>query len=542
MPGISVVITAGESPPEDMEGVRTLSATRADPAAASIDPSDRRAVPSESSRISSRSLCYVLYTSGTSGCPKGVLMEHGNVARLIRAGQERLGLHANDVWTMFHSTAFDFSVWEMWGALALGACLVVVTADQLTSPPELLDLIERERVTVLNQTPTVFRQLLDYAIEQERPLAAPLRLVVLGGEDISKVDLRAWFSQPDDELPTLVNMYGITETTVHVTSSVIRREDVDGDGITHLIGIPLPGWSAVVVGEDGYPAPDTTYGELLVGGDCLARGYAGQPGATAPGSGRTRTRTGHRASRVYRTGDRVRRRADGALEYGGRIDDQLKIRGVRIEPAEVEAALARCPLVRERVVLAQRFEAGDERLVAYVTVADPTVTGSEIRRQVSTLLPTGMVPSVVHVVDRLPVTPTGKIDRRVCWRVSRQAPGSKKPWLSNPRMAAGAGFAHAQAVIQAIWQELLALPAAPLHTAFFDAGGHSLLMFPMLTALRNAGFQDVKMTDLFAYPTVRELATYLSETAEVTAVQPDALGHGDRGTSLYRLRQRRTPS
>ena len=147
---ISVVITAGESPPADMAGVRTLSAARAT-AAASIDPSNRRAVPWEGSGISSRSLCYVLYTSGTSGRPKGVLMEHGNVARLIRAGQERLGLRANDVWTMFHSTAFDFSVWEMWGALALGACLVVVTADQLTSPPELLDLIERQRVTVLDQ-------------------------------------------------------------------------------------------------------------------------------------------------------------------------------------------------------------------------------------------------------------------------------------------------------------------------------------------------------------------------------------------------------
>ena len=195
------------------------------------------------------------------------------------------------------------------------------------------------------------------------------------------------------------------------------------------------------------------------------------------------------------------------------------------------------------VVLAQRFEAGDERLVAYVTVADLTVTGSEIRRQVSALLPTGMVPSVVYVVDRLPVTPTGKIDRRALLPSIAPGPEQQETIAEQPPNGSrGSGFAHAQAIIQAIWQELLVLPAAPFDTAFFDAGGHSLLMFPMLTALRNAGFQDVKMTDLFAYPTVRELATYLSETGEVTAAQPDAPGHGDRSTSLYRLRQRRTRS
>jgi amino acid adenylation domain-containing protein len=538
--GISVVITAGDNLPPVMAGVQTLNAASAlaDPL---TDMTTARAVAPEGSPISSRSLCYVLYTSGTSGRPKGVLVEHGNVVRLIRAGQERLGLAPDDVWTMFHSTAFDFSVWEMWGALALGGCLVIVPADQLTSPAELLNLIERERVTVLNQTPTVFRQLLDCAIEEGRPLRAPLRLIVLGGEEIAKVDLRAWFSRPDDELPTLVNMYGITETTVHVTSSVIRREDVDGNGITHVIGTPLPGWSAVVVGEDGCPVPDNAYGELLVGGDCLARGYAGQPGATArrfkPDP------NGAQGSREYRTGDRVRRRADGTLEFGGRIDEQLKIRGVRIEPSEVEAALARCTSVRERVVVAQRFSAGDDRLVAYVTVADPAVTGGEIRQQVSTLLPTGMVPSVVHVVDRLPVTPTGKVDRRALLASPAAVPGSQEPVPGQPRGAdAGSGPARAQAVVRAIWQELLALPAAPLDTAFFDAGGHSLLMFPMLTALRNAGFSDVKMTDLFTYTTVRALAAHLSETAETTAPGPDAPGHGDRSTSLYRLRQRRAQS
>ncbi|NUT52860.1 MAG: amino acid adenylation domain-containing protein, partial [Saccharothrix sp.] len=332
---------------------------------------------------------YVIHTSGSTGRPKGVVVEHGSVVRLLAAAREGFDFTPDDVWTLFHSYAFDFSVWELWGPLLRGGSLVVVPHEVTRSPRDLADLVRRHGVTVLNQTPTAFRGFA--AVAGDVP---SLRHVVFGGEELRPPQLLDWLERHPDV--RLVNMYGITETTVHVTHQALTPALCHGPS---LIGVPLPDLRVYVLDEALRPAPTGVRGELYVSGPGLARGYLGQPGVTAARFVADPFRSGER---MYRTGDVGRLRADGALEYLGRADDQVKVRGHRIEPGEVVAAVSRHPDVRDAAVVAR-----DGRLLCYVVgPVDP----ADLRAHVARLLPGHMVPAAFTAVDRLPLTRNGKLD------------------------------------------------------------------------------------------------------------------------------------
>ena len=308
-------------------------------------------------------LAYVIYTSGSTGKPKGVLIEHGSVARLFTATDAWYGFDSEDVWTLFHSCAFDFSVWELWGALLYGGRLVVVPYWVSRSPEEFYGLLAREHVTVLNQTPSAFRQLMaaDALLHERHELA--LRLVIFGGEALDLRSLKPWFRRHGDEHPQLVNMYGITETTVHVTYRPLRAADADG-ATGSLIGRPIPDLQVYVLDREMQLVPIGVPGEMYVGGAGVARGYLDRPELTAA---RFVPDPFHPDpdSRLYRTGDVGRYLPGRDIEYLGRNDEQVKVRAYRIELGEIEAALNADPWVRESVVTLHE-QNGDRRLVGYV--------------------------------------------------------------------------------------------------------------------------------------------------------------------------------
>lgn len=305
-------------------------------------------------------LAYIIYTSGSTGLPKGVMVEHGNVARLFSSAQAWFQFNENDVWTLFHSYAFDFSVWEIWGALLFGGRLVVVPQSVTRNPEAFYGLLCNEGVTVLNQTPSAFRQLIE--VQGEQGASHKLRVVVFGGEALDVRALRPWAARPANRKTRLVNMYGITETTVHVTYRPIEAADLEH--ANSPIGVAIPDLKLYVFDEQGRPTKEGEIGELFVGGAGVARGYLNRPELTAerflsdPFSSEPN-------ARMYKTGDLVRPLADGSLEYIGRNDDQVKIRGFRIELGEIEAALERHAAVAQTVVTA-RDMGDDRRLVAYV--------------------------------------------------------------------------------------------------------------------------------------------------------------------------------
>ncbi|HEY6794249.1 MAG TPA: amino acid adenylation domain-containing protein [Kineosporiaceae bacterium] len=363
-------------------------------------------------------LAYVIYTSGSTGRPKGVEVEHRAVVRLFTATAGWFGFDEHDTWVLFHSPSFDFSVWEIWGALLHGGRLVVIPPDAARAPSDLVRLLRTEGVTVLNQTPSAFRVLL--AADAALPAAErmPLRTVVFGGERLDVGMLQPWIARYGTHRPRLVNMYGITETTVHVTYRPLAEADLDDPG-SSPIGVPIPDLEVSLRDLEGQVVPDDTPGELWVVGPGVARGYRGRPDLTAE-----RFVTLPDGRRGYRSGDLAVRRPvpglTGATElvYLGRADDQIKVRGFRIEPFEVETCLLSHPGVVAAVVDGVDLGDGDVRLVAFVQFAAGTGAGARdvdaarvLRAHVADRLPVHLRPSEYRFVTVVPLTPAGKADR-----------------------------------------------------------------------------------------------------------------------------------
>ena len=467
--------------------------------------------------VDPHNLAYVIYTSGSSGRPKGTLVTHSNVSRLLDATRHWFEFGEGDVWTLFHSYAFDFSVWEMWGALAYGGRLVVVPYLTSRSPAEFHALLRAEGVTVLNQTPSAFRQLIAADGEAERGgRGLALRAVIFGGEALPLESLLPWVERHGDRAPRLINMYGITETTVHVTYRPLGADEIRRAGGS-VIGAPIPDLQLYVLDRAMEPVPIGVAGEIYVGGAGLARGYLDRPDLTAerflpdpfaaqPGR------------RLYRTGDLARRLADGDVEYLGRADHQVKLRGYRIELGEIEAALRGLPGVSDVAVDLRQAGSGDARLVAYLVFTGARLTPAEMRAALRQGLPEYMVPAAFVPLAVLPLTPTGKLDRRA---LPAPDPAALEP--AEPAAAIEDPLVRELAVI---WARVLRVPTVGLRDNFFDLGGHSLLAVRLMAEVERRWRQRLPLVALFRAPTVTDMAALLrgdggaAPASTLVAIQP----------------------
>ncbi|MEV8605010.1 non-ribosomal peptide synthetase [Streptomyces griseoviridis] len=458
---------------------------------------------------SAADLAYVIHTSGSTGLPKGVQVEHRQVVGLFDATRDLFDFDENDVWALFHSIAFDFSVWEFWGALLSGGRLVVVPQAVARVPRDLHRLLREERVTVLNQTPSAFARLADV----DGPPLDGLRWVVFGGERLEPASLRGWFDRHGDQRPRLVNMYGITEATVHASHRPLTAADCAAPGSP--IGVPLADLAFQVLDEDGVPVPDGTPGELYLSGDGLARGYLNRPELEkerflelvgADGTVR----------RCYRTGDRVVALPDGGYGYLGRTDDQLKIRGYRVEPGEIEAVLLADPAVSAAVAVAHDYGEGeggggdgDVRVLAYVASDTPAADlAPRLGDRAAAVLPAHMRPSAYVVLPELPLTRNGKADRA---RLPdpRTATAHAPVAVAVPDQDGAAGPTPTEARIAGIWREVLDLPDLGTDTDFFDLGGTSLSLLRMFARTNAAFGTDLDITVLIDGATVAALARHV---------------------------------
>jgi len=474
-----------------------------------LDRERDEAAEAPESGVTPENLVYAMYTSGSTGKPKGVLITHANVTRLFDATAGWYGFGPDDVWSLFHSYAFDVSVFELWGALLYGGRLVVVPYWVSRSPEDFRELLLREQVTVLSQTPSAFRQLIQADVDSGPPAKTALRYVIFAGEALELASLKPWIERHGDQQPRLVNMYGITETTVHSTYRPITLDDLE-KGSGSVIGVPIPDLRLVLLDPQGAPVPVGVPGEIHVGGAGVARGYLNRDELTAerflPDPYST---TG---GKLYRSGDLARRLENGELEYLGRIDNQVKLRGYRIELGEIEAVLTGHPDVTECAVIAREDVPGDKRLVAYV-VTDQGTT-EHFRAHLKRDLPDYMIPAHFIRLPKLPLTVNGKLDRRA---------------LPAPDLeASDAGTQHVaprtptESRIAAIWGEALGIPSPGVEDNFFDLGGHSMKAAEIVTKLRSALNVDVGMRHLFEQPTIAGLA----EVVDVLAVAEAGVAEG----------------
>ncbi|MGN8102895.1 amino acid adenylation domain-containing protein [Pseudomonas sp. 22072] len=451
--------------------------------------------------LSPANLAYVIYTSGSTGQPKGVMIEHRQVARLFSATHHWFGFNPHDVWALFHSFAFDFSVWEIWGALMHGGQLLIVPQLVSRSPDECYALLCDARVSILNQTPSAFRQLI--AAQGNSAQSHSLRQVIFGGEALEPGMLKPWYARAVNAGTQLVNMYGITETTVHVTYRALEAADAHLVGVSP-IGVRIPDLQLYVLDERHEPLPLGVVGELYVGGAGVARGYLNRQALNAerfladPATG----------LRMYKTGDLGRLLADGSVEYLGRNDDQVKIRGFRIELGEIQAHLATASGVRDAVVIAREDQPGDKRLVAYV-ISDGELNVAALRDHLLLSLAEHMVPSAFVRLDTLPLTTNGKLDRKAL-------PAPDADAVARREYAAPQGAV--ETTLAMLWQDLLNVDRVGREDNFFELGGHSLLAVKLIERMRQVDLSaDVRV--LFGQPTLAALAAAVGgqQTVQVPA-------------------------
>ncbi len=446
---------------------------------------------------SGEDLAYVMYTSGSTGKPKGVRVTHHNVLRLFAATVPQFGFGAHDVWTLWHSYAFDISVSELWGALLTGGRLVVVGHDTSRDPATFRALVEREHVTVLSQTPTGFQAFID-ADHTAPPGAFTLRYILLCGEALHLQTLQPWFDRYGDDTPQIINMYGPTEATLYVTHQRITQADLRA-GAGSIIGTPLPDIRIYLLDAHGQPVPTGVAGELHIAGAGVAAGYLNRPDLNAE---RFVPDPFH-GGRMYRSGDLARRLEGGELEYLGRIDQQVKIRGFRIELGEIETTIAQHPAIKHVAVIDREDTPGDKKLIAYLVAPNPPATLiAELRQTLHTHLPEYMVPAHFHYLDTLPLTTSGKLDRKALPTPQRQYAEDANPYLA-PRNPAEEAIAD-------IWKSVLHIDRVGLDEHFFDLGGHSLLLVRAHAQLADQLRTDLPIVALLQYPTVRTLARHLT--------------------------------
>jgi amino acid adenylation domain-containing protein len=449
---------------------------------------------------------YVLYTSGTTGKPKGCLVTHANVSRLFSATDADFGFDQNDVWTLFHSYAFDFTVWEIWGALLYGGKLVVVPYWISRAPDEFYELLIKQQVTVLNQTPSAFSQLIAVDNKRSGSDSLALRYVVFGGEALDFNALKTWVARHGLDAPQLINMYGITETTVHVTLYRISAEDMAEGG--SIIGRPISDLHIHIVDAQGQRVPVGIPGEMQVAGPGVTKGYLKRDDLTAekfianPYVDELPLAARAHYQRLYRSGDLGRYLPDGNIEYLGRIDHQVKIRGHRIELGEIEAQISHISYIREAVVMV-KGEAEDKVLVSYLLpIAGHSVDTTALRLELSKTLPEYMIPAVFVSLEAWPLTPTGKVDKKA---------------LPEPQFGVAlstdyiAPTTALEKAIESIWQQVLGIDQIGLHDNFFEMGGHSLLAVKIVNLVEQEFAIKLPLASLFQAQTIAGMAELVQQ-------------------------------
>ncbi|MEU6904786.1 amino acid adenylation domain-containing protein [Streptomyces coeruleorubidus] len=478
---------------------------------------------------------YVIYTSGSTGRPKGVVVPHSSVVTLLANAQPDMDFGPHDVWVQFHSFSFDFAVWELWGALAYGGELLVPEYGLTRSPVDFHRLVRERGVTVLNQTPSAFYQFIEADRHAGEPLPA-LRRVIFGGEALDLGRLRGWVERHGTGSPELVNMYGITETTVHVTHRVLTEEDFGPGDDVSPIGGPIPGLVTYLLDDRLRPVPPGRVGAIYVAGDQVSLGYLGRPGLTA---GRfVANPFAADGSRMYHTGDLARRTLDGELEFAGRADDQVQLKGFRIELGEVESAIRELDGVIDVAVTVA--ESGDH-LVAHVVGEVP----SDFAERLAAKLPVHMVPGRVLTIDALPLTVNGKLDRRALAKRTDRGAGNCATSHDAP-----ADETTAVAALTKIFSDTLPGSEVTADTDFFHAGGDSIIAITVVNRARTLGL-PIAPRDVFLHKTPRALAEHLATRTPQTAAPthredgplpptPIILRQRELGGSLTRFAQART--
>jgi amino acid adenylation domain-containing protein len=448
-------------------------------------------------QLEKASLAYIIYTSGTTGKPKGVMIEHRNVVRLMFNDKFQFDFNNNDVWTMFHSYCFDFSVWEMYGALLYGGKLVLIPRATARDSQRYLEVLKEKKVTILNQTPSAFYNLMNLELKKPRK-ELYIRWIIFGGETLIPVRLKEWKARyPGTKL---INMYGITETTVHVTFKEIKNEEIASTASS--IGKPIPTLSTYVLDKSLRLLPIGIPGELCVGGKGVGRGYLNQPELTGDKFINNPYIPGER---LYRSGDLVKMSARGNMEYLGRIDYQVKIRGFRIELAEIESQLLTHGEIEDVVVTIKENTAGDKHLFAYVASHKDRLTAPGLREYLLKKLPEYMIPSFFIFLEKIPLTPNGKVDRKA---------------LPEPEIKAGQGYTapgnEVEEKLAGIWAETLGIPqnTIGIDSSFFEMGGHSLKAALLLSKIHKEFDVSVSLVEIFSIPTIRELAAYIKKAAK----------------------------
>jgi len=441
-------------------------------------------------------LAYIIYTSGSTGRPKGCQVTQANVTRLFAATAAWYHFNHQDVWTLFHSYAFDFSVWEIWGALLYGGKLVVVPFLTSRNPEAFYQLLIEQQVTILNQTPSAFKQLINV---DTQPDELRLRCVIFGGEALDFAALKSWYARHQDNSPQLINMYGITETTVHVTYYPLSS---DVDASSRVIGRPIPDLQVWILDTYHQPVPIGGLGEMYVGGAGVTRGYLNRPELTAERF--IEMEVLGKPQRLYKTGDLARLTLDPHtheyhLEYLGRIDHQVKLRGFRIELGEIETLLRQHEAVSEAIVMLHG-QADTLQLIAYVTLNTSIDEVDRILRSwLKTRLPEYMLPASFTVLAQLPLTPSGKIDRKAL-----PEPHAIRTGFVAPQTAA-------EHLIANIWQELLDIEQIGVHDDFFAIGGNSLNGIRFINQLNYKTGEVFHIYALFEASTVALFVDYIKD-------------------------------
>jgi amino acid adenylation domain-containing protein len=478
----------------------------------------QESVENPTNQTTADNLAYVMYTSGSTGQPKGVMVSHRAVVRLVK-NTNYIDLNEREVFLQFSPISFDASTLEIWGALLNGGCMAMMPPEK-QSLSELGTAIRRYGVTTLWLTAGLFNVMVEQRVEDLKPL----RQLVAGGDALSPAHVRKAL----ENLPgcRLINGYGPTEGTTFACCHTISVEDAEGSSIP--IGRPIANTQVYLLDSENQLVPSGEAGELCIGGDGLARGYLNQPELTAAKFVRHPFRDEPEA-RIYKTGDLARYRPDGTIEFLGRSDNQVKISGYRIELGEIETVVMQYPSVRSTVVIARQDTPGEKKLVAYVVASEQGCSFAELRVYLQQKLPAYMMPSAFVLMDALPLSPNGKVDRAAL----------PVPLVAHPEPSrAKSAQSDMEQKIESAWLKVLVLQQVGLDDNFFDVGGDSLQLLAVHAEIQKKIESEFPLTDLFEYSTIRSLARHLAGTSGQRASMAKAIERARQQKTVWAERTR----